>query len=574
MNSTVPGFADLGLVPGLLLGVQDLGFESPTPIQAQTIPLLLSGDHDLFGLAQTGSGKTAAFGLPLLQHLDPAAKGIQALVLSPTRELCVQIASDLHKFSARMSGIQILAVYGGAGIHTQISKLRSGVQVVVATPGRLMDLMERKALDLAAVKTLVLDEADEMLDMGFRDDLDYIMTHAAGRCRTWLFSATMPAEIKKMADRFLQNAQTLRSDAGTAPPSRLEHWFYQVPFSRKYEALKRLIDAHPEMYGIVFTRTKAEAQELTEKLIREGYDLEALHGDLSQVQRDKVMARFRERSLQLMVATDVAARGIDVRDITHVVHYSIPDDAEVYTHRSGRTARAGKAGVSMVILGPKDMMRLRQMEKQLKFKFQQGTVPSGSQIAETKLRHFFDKIAKADPKLDRIGSLLQDLQPMLDGLDRDALIQKLVWLEFERLFHYYSLQNDAEMQSGALSSAGAGNNGDRARREYAEDLPGIQINLGIKDGFYKASMLQFLLDHSGLQKADLGKIILGDAWTSIEGEQASLDQLKSSFDGARFRGRGLKVTAKQAGRGGDKPAYAGPRRGSQGRPPFQRNHNR
>jgi ATP-dependent RNA helicase DeaD len=275
-----------------------------------------------------------------------------------------------------------------------------------------------------------------------------------------------------------------------------------------------------------------------------------------------------------MVATDVAARGIDVRDITHVVHYSIPDDAEVYTHRSGRTARAGKAGVSMVILGPKDMMRLRQMEKQLKFKFQQGNVPSGSMIAETKLRHFFEKIARADPKLDRIGILLQELQPMLDGLDRDALIQKLVWLEFERLFHYYSLQSDSEMQSGVSATSATISNNDRSRREHAEDLPGIQINLGTRDGFYKASMLQFLLDHSGLQKADLGKIILGDAWTSIEGEQASLDQLKASFDGARFRGRGLKVTTKQAGRGGDKPAYAGPRRGSQGRPPFQRNHNR
>ena len=570
MNENLPGFADLGLDPGLLLGVQDLGFEKPTPIQAQTIPILLSGDHDLFGLAQTGSGKTAAFGLPLLQHLDLQARGVQALVLSPTRELCVQISNDLEKFAGRTEGVRILAVYGGAGIQAQISRLRSGVQVVVATPGRLMDLMERKALDLSVVQTLVLDEADEMLDMGFRDDLDYILTHAAGRRRTWLFSATMPPEIKKMADRFLKDPQTLRSDSQSAAPSQLEHWSFQVPFARKYEALKRLIDAHPEMYGIVFTRTKAEAQELTEKLIREGYDLEALHGDLSQAQRDKVMARFRERSLQLMVATDVAARGIDVKDSTHVVHYSIPEDSEVYTHRSGRTARAGKAGVSMVILGPKDTFRLKQIEKQAKVRFQVGTIPSGSAIAEVKLRHFFGKIASSEPRMDRIGELLQGLQPMLDGMDRDTLIQKLVWMEFERLFRYYALQNDADMQGRqAMGEMPAG----RGHSER-EDQPGLQVNLGTRDGFYKASMLQFLLDHSGLQKADLGKIILGDSWTTVQAEQESLDQIRSTFDGARFRGRAIRVTAHQGGRSNDRPAYAGPRNGGKSRPPFKRDYNR
>ncbi len=568
MHSETPGFADLGLSPGLLLGVQDLGFEKPTPIQAQTIPVLLSGDHDLFGLAQTGSGKTAAFGLPLLQHLDAEARGVQALVLSPTRELCVQITADFERFAARLDRVSVLAVYGGAGIQAQIGRLKKGVQVVVATPGRLMDLIERKALDLSSVQTVVLDEADEMLDTGFRDDLDFILTQASGRRRTWLFSATMPGEIKKLADRFLRDPQTLKTESGSAPPSLLEHWYYQVPFVRKYEALKRLIDALPDIYGIVFTRTKAEAQELTEKLIREGYDLEALHGDLSQVQRDKVMARFRERSLQLMVATDVAARGIDVRDITHVIHYSIPDDAEVYTHRSGRTARAGKAGVSMVILGPKDMSRLRQIEKQLKFRFQAGTVPSGTHIAETKLRHFFNRIVGVQPKLDRIENLIQGLQPMLDGMDRDTLIQKLVWLEFERLFHYYSLQNDQEMMTQAPAQ------GERQERRGEQgEGQSVQINLGTRDGFYKASMLQFLLDHSGLQKSDLGKIVLGDAWTVVEGEQDTLEQLRSTFDGARFRGRGLKVTPRTGSARGDRPAFAGPRKSPQGRSSLKRDRN-
>src|ERR1700733_13744365 len=389
-------FEELGLDARLIQATDALGFKTPTPIQEQAIPVLLSGTKDLVGLAQTGTGKTAAFGLPLLQLADEGQKHPQALVVCPTRELCLQIVSDIEGFKKFMPGMHVIAVYGGTSIGLQIRDLKRGVQIVVATPGRLIDLIERKAINLEQIKYVVLDEADEMLNMGFQDDIEFILQNTPKREATWLFSATMPPEIRKVSRKYMKDPKEVTVGTKNTANKNIDHQFFVTNAHHRYEALKRMIDFNPGIYGIIFTRTKADAQSISEKLTREGYDIDALHGDLTQQQRDKVMGEFREKSLQLLIATDVAARGIDVSGITHVVNYELPEDVEIYTHRSGRTGRAGNTGICLSIVHSREIGKLRQIERIVQVPFHKLEIPGGKDVCRKQFFYFMDKLLNAD----------------------------------------------------------------------------------------------------------------------------------------------------------------------------------
>src|ERR1700712_5564288 len=389
-------FEEIGIEERLVKAVTDLGYVNPTTIQEKAIPVLLSGTTDFIGLAQTGTGKTAAFGLPLLDLIDTSAKFPQALVVCPTRELCLQIVSELELFKKYMPAVHVVAVYGGTSIGLQIRDLKRGVQIVVATPGRLIDLIERKAINLEQIKYVVLDEADEMLNMGFQDDIEFILKNTPARESTWLFSATMPAEIRKVSKKYMKDPKEVTVGKVNTANKSIDHQYYVTTAQHRYETLKRIIDFNPGMYGIIFTRTKLDAQEIAEKLTREGYDIDALHGDLTQQQRNKVMDEFREKTLQLLIATDVAARGIDVVGITHVINYELPDDMEVYTHRSGRTGRAGKTGVCMSIVHAREIGRIRQIERMVQAQFHKLEIPSGKDVCRKQFFKFMEKLLQAD----------------------------------------------------------------------------------------------------------------------------------------------------------------------------------
>lgn len=388
-------FEGLGIDARLIQATDELGFVNPTPIQEQAIPVLLSGTKDFIGLAQTGTGKTAAFGLPLLHLIDATAKHPQALVVCPTRELCLQIVKEIELFKKYIKGVAVAAVYGGTSIGLQIRDLKKGVQIVVATPGRLIDLIERKAINLEQIEYVVLDEADEMLNMGFQDDIEFILKNTPERESTWLFSATMPPEIRKVSKRYMKEPVEVTVGKVNTANKSIDHQYYVTSAQHRYETLKRIIDFNPGIYGIIFTRTKLDAQEISERLTREGYDIDALHGDLTQVQRDKVMGQFRDKSLQLLIATDVAARGIDVQGITHVINYELPDDVEVYTHRSGRTGRAGNQGISIAIVHSKEMYKLKQIERINNSRFHKLDIPSGKDVCRKQFFHFMDKLLSA-----------------------------------------------------------------------------------------------------------------------------------------------------------------------------------
>src|SRR3954471_24011570 len=389
-------FEELGLAEPLVKVTSELGFENPTQIQEKAIPVLLSGTKDLIGLAQTGTGKTAAFSLPLLQLIDEEKKYPQALVVCPTRELCLQIVNEIELFKKHIRGIHVIAVYGGTSIGTQIRDLKRGVQIVVATPGRLIDLIERKAINLEQIEYVVLDEADEMLNMGFQDDIEFILQNTPKRESTWLFSATMPPEIRRVSKKYMKEPVEITVGKLNTGNKNIDHQYYITSAQHRFEALKRLIDFNPGIYGIIFTRTKVDAQTIAEKLTREGYDIDALHGDLTQQQRDKVMGDFREKTLQLLIATDVAARGIDVKDITHVINYELPDDVEVYTHRSGRTGRAGNTGICMSIVHTREVGKIKQIERMVQVPFHKLEIPQGKDVCRKQFFHFMDKLLQAD----------------------------------------------------------------------------------------------------------------------------------------------------------------------------------
>src|SRR6478736_8867787 len=439
-------FEELGLNEQLLASITQLGFETPTAIQEKAIPVLLSGTKDFIGLAQTGTGKTAAFGLPLLQLISATDKYPQALVVCPTRELCMQIVNEIELFKKHVRGMHVVAVYGGTSIGMQIKDIKKGVQVVVATPGRLIDLIERKAINLEQIKYVVLDEADEMLNMGFQDDIEFILKNTPVRESTWLFSATMPPEIRKVSKRYMKEPVEITVGKKNTANKNIDHQYFVTPAHSRYETLKRLIDFNPGMYGIIFTRTKADAQNISERLSKSGYEIEALHGDLTQQQRDKVMGRFRTKSLQLLIATDVAARGIDVDGVTHVINFELPDDMEVYTHRSGRTARAGKSGICITICHSREAYKIRSIEKMINAQFHRLDIPSGKDVCRKQFFHFMDKLMEADISNGEYETYLPDLQQKFGEVSKDEVLKRVAALEFNNFLKYYQHSDDLNVK--------------------------------------------------------------------------------------------------------------------------------
>lgn len=537
-------FEELGLQEHLIKAITEMGFVKPTPIQEKAIPVLLNGTKDLIGLAQTGTGKTAAFALPLLQLIEAEKKYPQALIICPTRELCLQIENEIQTFKKYIHGIHAVAVYGGASIGMQIAQLKKGVQIVVATPGRLIDLIERKTIHLENIRYVVLDEADEMLNMGFQEDIEFILQNTPQRDSTWLFSATMPAEIKKVSKQYMQAPVEITVGKVNAANKNIDHQYYITSAPFRYETLKRLIDFNPGMYGIIFTRTKIEAQEIAGKLTREGYDIDALHGDLTQQQRDKVMNLFRDKKLQLLVATDVAARGIDVQGITHVINYELPDDVEVYTHRSGRTGRAGQTGICMSILHTKELYKLRQIEKLVQAPFYHIEIPSGKDVCRKQFYFFMDKLLEVDISHEAYGTYVRMIEDKFANVTKEEILKRIAALEFDRFLKYYE---NASNLNAPLDKRNEQNKKStpqkhtHAKNGSSQNYKKLFINLGTKDGFYKASFLQFILDMSELPKQVLGKIDLKEMNSWIEIEPRAAKQMIQAIDGQSYKGRKIRM---------------------------------
>lgn len=542
-------FQTLGLSDALLANVENLGYQAPTLIQQQAIPVLLKSKRDLVALAQTGTGKTAAFGLPLIEMCDESSRTTQALVLAPTRELCVQITSDLTAYSNNVKQLNIVAVYGGASITDQIRKLRQGCQIVVATPGRLIDLLNRNVVDLKQISYFVLDEADEMLNMGFQEDIDNILNFTASEKRVWLFSATMPPEIERIAKTYMSDPLEISVGNKNQTNENIAHQYVLISDRDRYAALKRLLDINTDIYGMVFCRTKVDTQFIADKLLGDGYNADALHGDLNQAQRDKVLNNFRNRSLQIMVATDVAARGIDVSDITHVLHFNIPDELEYYTHRSGRTARAGKTGTSIALATPKEVFRLRLIEKKSKIKFEQVAVPSGIDICHQKMLSMIHQLNTVQVNSTEIAPFLPSLNKALEELSKEDIIKRFASLEFNHFLDYY--RNAPDLNIG----------GDRPRRDRDDvssgsDRPegGVKmfINLGKMDELEKMDLIRLISQASGLQRRDINRVEMKGAYSFFEVPPAGVGKVKAGFDGARFDDRPLRVDEMDR-KGGDKP---------------------
>jgi len=527
-------FEKLGLSNDLLRAVTDLGFETPTPIQQQTIPLLSKELTDIVALAQTGTGKTAAFGLPMLERINTEEKKIQALILAPTRELCVQITNDLKNYSKYLRGFSITSVYGGASIENQIRDIKRGVQVIAATPGRLLDLIERRAVNLGTVNIVVLDEADEMLNMGFKDSIDAILSETPQDKHTWLFSATMPREVERIARTYMNKPVELTSGKKNEGASTIKHVYYVVNPRERYMALKRVVDYYPEIFGIVFCRTRAETQDVAESLIKDGYSADALHGDLSQAQRDFVMKRFRNRTLQMLVATDVAARGIDVDNITHVINYNLPEDVENYTHRSGRTGRAGKSGISIAIISPKESGKIRDIERILKTKFDKLDVPTGVDVCEKQLFHLVHQLHDVEVKDEEIEKFLPAIYEELKDLSKEELIKRFISEEFNRFYNYYQNAPDLNMgKEGKGSVEGAFGNG-RTTRFF--------INMGNMDGFNPNAMKDFLSDAVKLHPRMVFNIDVKDSFSFFETESKFVDNfLALNSQGVEFNGRKVSL---------------------------------
>lgn len=534
----------MGLSAPLLEALQQKGFTQPTAIQQQAIPVLLQGHKDFIGLAQTGTGKTAAFGLPLLHLVDTEARYPQALIVCPTRELCMQIVTELEAFAVHMRHTQVLAVYGGTSISTQINQLKKGPQIVVATPGRLIDLVERKAITLEQIAYLVLDEADEMLNMGFQEDIEFIIQQCPQRQSLWLFSATMPPEIRKVSKQYMQQPHEVTVGKVNTANTNIDHQYYHTNHAHRFEALKRLIDFNPGMYGLIFTRTKADAQTITDRLTREGYDVDALHGDLSQAQRDVVMNAFREKALQLLVATDVAARGIDVSGITHVINYELPDDVEVYTHRSGRTGRAGKTGVCMSIVAPRELRRVKDIERIINARMHKLEIPTGKDVCRKQFFHFIDRMLQADISHGEYATYLPKLQEKFAEMPKEEILTRVAALEFDRFLKYYENAEDLNIQKESKQKPlPKGANRDTRGRTFegGGQYQKLFVNLGTKDGFYKASFLQYILDMSDLRKDVLGRIDMKELNSWVEVEKGAAQKMIKAIDGKNYKGRKIRM---------------------------------
>lgn len=543
-------FEQLGVSPKVVQAISELGFVSPTPIQEQSIPVLLKGDRDFVGLAQTGTGKTAAFGLPLLEQIDLRSKHPQALVLCPTRELCLQITNDLKNFSKHLGDVNVVAVYGGASIVNQLRDIKRGANIVVATPGRMLDVLNRNAVNFSEVKFVVLDEADEMLNMGFQEDINEILSTTPDDKFTWLFSATMPSEVRRIAAKYMDNPFELTVGTKNTGNANIEHEYYVVRQRDKYAALKRIVDYNPDIFGIVFSRTKVETQEIAEALIKDGYNADALHGDLSQQQRDKVMKRFRDRSLQVLVATDVAARGIDVDSVTHVIHYSLPDEIENYTHRSGRTARAGKSGVSLAIITSKDTGKIRQIEKVIGKKFTLGEVPNGFDVCEKQLFSLIHRVHNVEVNEEQIDQYLPRIYAEFEEMSKEDVIKKFASLEFNRFLEYYKKTPDL--------NAKPEERGDRnSMRASSSTHTRLFINLGSVDDFTRGDMLGYICNTANIRGEKVGKIDIKGVYSFFEVENDVLDQVQSAFKNANYSGRNVRIEISQDG---DKRRSEGGRR--------------
>ncbi|WP_374166660.1 DEAD/DEAH box helicase [Arcticibacter sp. MXS-1] len=531
-------FSTLGIRHDIVNAITDLGFENPTPIQEQAIPVLLSGSNDFVGLAQTGTGKTAAFGLPLLELIDFSKNVPQALVLCPTRELCLQIASDLNNYSKNLNNVHVVAVYGGASISDQLRQIRRGVQIVVATPGRMLDIIGRKAIDFSDVKYVVLDEADEMLNMGFQEDIDHILSTTPDEKKTWLFSATMPAEVRRIAKNYMTDPFELTVGKQNTGNVNIDHEYYVVRARDKYAAFKRIVDFHPEIFGIVFCRTKVETQEIAEALVKDGYNADSLHGDLSQQQRDKVMKRYRDRSLQLLIATDVAARGIDVNDVTHVINYSLPDEIENYTHRSGRTARAGKSGVSIAIINSKEIGKIRQIERVIGKKFTKVDVPGGFDVCEKQLFALVHRVHQVEVNETQIEAYIPRIMDEFAEMSKEEIIKRFASLEFNRFLEYYKNAPDLNAPLGDER----GMRSERfARTSSRGDYTRLFINLGSVDDFTRGDMLGFICNNARISGKAIGKIDLKGVYTFFEVENAVADQVQQNFKSVDFNGRKVRI---------------------------------
>ncbi|MFT6717474.1 MAG: ATP-dependent RNA helicase DeaD [Saprospiraceae bacterium] len=579
-------FEELGLSEDLLKGVQELGFEEPSPIQEEAIPVLLSDERDLVALAQTGTGKTAAFGLPLLELTDPNVREVQSVILSPTRELANQIAEDLKKYSKYKKGIKVLSVYGGASISGQIKDLKRGVNVVVATPGRLKDLIERGVANLRNIDRVVLDEADEMLNMGFKQELDYILDGTPEGKSTWLFSATMPREIERIAKNYMSDPFKITVGAQNEGAKNITHKYYLVRHHNRFAALRRIVDSTPDIFGLIFCRTRRDTQEIADRLMAQGYSADAIHGDLSQQQRDRVMDKFRAKKIQLLCATDVAARGIDVDDITHVINYELPDEIESYTHRSGRTARAGKIGESLVIVSDKEAYKIRRIEKIIKKKFEKCDVPDGSEVIKSRLFNLIEQVKSTVVDEKELGKFEDEVLAQFEDLSKEEVIKLFVSKDFNK---FVAANNNNE----SLNSSGGGREGgrdggrgrdrDRGRgRDRDRDRGGREggnrrerrdrdgdraprgdrgdredrsnrnssrngefktffINLGTEDGVNKGGFIDFICTESGIRGKALGEIRLNDKFTFFEVENETAKQVGDGLKGTSYDGRRLKI---------------------------------
>jgi ATP-dependent RNA helicase DeaD len=538
-------FQELGLSKELLQAIEDMGFETPSDVQTKTIPLLLEKETDVVSLAQTGTGKTAAFGFPMLQKIDAKSKITQGLILSPTRELCLQITQELKNYSKYVKGVNIVAIYGGASITDQAKNVKKGAQILVATPGRMQDMIRRRMVDLSRVEYCVLDEADEMLNMGFFEDITAILSNTPDDKSTWLFSATMPKEVATIAKKFMYQPEEITVGTKNAGTKNVKHEYYQVSGRDRYLALKRLADAHPDIFSVVFCRTKRDTQRVAEKLIEDGYNAGALHGDLSQNQRDMVMKSFRNKQIQMLVATDVAARGIDVDNITHVINYQLPDEIETYTHRSGRTGRAGNKGVSMIIVTSSESRKIRTIEKIIQSKIESKKIPTGIEICETQLYHLAQKIHQTQIN-DEITPYLPKVEEVLNDLSKEELIQRLVSVEFARFHNYYKNAKDLNTSGGDRGEGGR----DKVKHNK-KDSTRFFINLGARDDYNWMHLKDFLKSTLSLDQEDVFHVDVMDSFSFFNTPNSKRDKVLETFTDFQLDGRYINVeVSEKAPRGG------------------------
>ena len=547
-------FEALGLQKSLLDAITDMGFETPSEVQEKAIPILLESETDLVALAQTGTGKTAAFGFPLIQKIDSNSRTTQGLILSPTRELCLQITKEMQAYSKYERNINVVAIYGGASITDQARQIKKGAQIIVATPGRMKDMISRRLVDISKIDYCILDEADEMLNMGFMEDIKDILSGTPNDKSTWLFSATMPKEVSIIAKKFMHSPQEITVGAKNSGASTVQHEYYVVGGRDRYPALKRLADTNPDIFSVIFCRTKRDTQKVAENLIEDGYNAGALHGDLSQNQRDLVMNSFRKRQIQMLVATDVAARGIDVDDITHVINYQLPDEIETYTHRSGRTGRAGKSGISMVIITRSEQRKIKAIENKINQKFIAKQIPSGMEICEIQLYHLANKIKDTKINTD-VENYLPAINDVLQGIDREELIKKIVSVEFTRFANYYNKTKD-------LNSSGSGRDRDNdSDRDRSDGRRGGEtptsgavryfINVGEKDGYDWMTLKDFIRDTVGLGQEDVFKVDVKESFSFFNTESESTQQILEKFTDFKVDGRFVNVeVSKNPGGGG------------------------